>query len=105
VELCSRYSNRDDLLEPLVSVLEQINKCTPESAPEDQLVSADGLTPKAWRVADRLSPSDVADLIDSYRAGITIRELSERFSLGTTTVKRLLREHKARRKDWRNGAA
>jgi hypothetical protein len=105
VELCSRYSNRDDLLDPLVSVLEQINASTPASEAEDQLVSADGATPKAWRVADRLSPSDVADLIASYQAGNTVRDLAERFDLGTTTVKRLLREHKARRKDQRAESA
>lgn len=101
MELCSRYSNRDDLLEPLVSVLKKINEDPSASEPEDQLVSADGSTPKAWRVTDRLSSSDVAGLIDSYRAGHTVRDLAERFKLGTTTVKRLLREHKARRKDQR----
>jgi Mor family transcriptional regulator len=56
-------------------------------------------------VADRLSPSDLADLIARYRAGNTVRDLAERFNLGTTTVKRLLREHKARRKDQRTESA
>jgi hypothetical protein len=105
VELCARYSNRDDLLEPLVSVLEQINTGTPASAAEDQLVSADGATPTAWRVADRLSDTDIGHLIAAYQAGDTVREVAERFNLGTTTVKRLLRKHRARRKDQRAESA
>lgn len=44
VELCSRYSNRDDLLESLVRVLEQINQDLVVSESKDQLVSADGAT-------------------------------------------------------------
>lgn len=104
MELCSRYSNRDDLLEPLVRVLEQINQDLLVSEPKDQLVSADGATPKAWRVADRLSPTDLANLVASYRGGTTIRDLAEQFNLGTTTVKRLLREHGARKRRPRGAA-
>jgi hypothetical protein len=33
VDLCSRYSNRDDLLDPLISVMERINENQPAHEP------------------------------------------------------------------------
>jgi len=38
-------------------------------------------------------------LITCYHEGATLKELSAEFKIGLTTVKRLLREQKARRKD------
>jgi DNA-directed RNA polymerase specialized sigma24 family protein len=95
VELCRRYSNRPDLLNPLVSVLEKIKEGTSDTEPD--LVSVRSNESGVWRVVDRLSPSEVATLIESYRAGSTARSLAERYSVSTGTVKRLLREHGVRK--------
>jgi DNA invertase Pin-like site-specific DNA recombinase len=95
VELCRRYSNCPDLLNPLVSVLEKIKNGTPGT--ESVLVPVYGKEPGVWRVADRLSPADVGTLIESYRAGSTARLLAERYSVSTATVKRLLRDHGVRK--------
>jgi hypothetical protein len=97
VELCSRYSNRDDLLKPLVSVLDRINSEPPISDPMDQLPSADGSDPQAWRVNERMSPEDGKALVKSYLAGSTIRLLSEQYGISGSSVKRLLRQHGARK--------
>lgn len=53
----------------------------------------------------RLSSTETANLIARYQAGNAVRDLAERFNLGTTTVKRLLRQHKSRPKDQHNGVA
>jgi hypothetical protein len=95
VELLRRYSNRDDLLKPLVSLLERINEERLTGDEEGQLVSADGPIPRAWQVSDRLSPADIKTLVTSYLAGSTLRVLAEQYSISTTSVKRLLREHGA----------
>jgi hypothetical protein len=97
VELLSRYSNREDLLKPLVNALDRINSKPEPDEPQDQLPSADGPTPTTWRVSDRLSAADVKVLVQSYLAGDTIRVLAERYSISITSVKRLLREHGARK--------
>lgn len=97
VELLRRYSNRDDLLKPLVSVLERISEESPASDEEAQPASADGSSPQAWRVSDRLSSADIKILVRSYLAGSTIRELAQQYGISTTSVKRVLREHGARK--------
>jgi hypothetical protein len=95
VELCRRYSNRPDLLNPLVSVLNKIKSDTPDNEPDVAYVR--GNEPGVWRITDRLAPSDVDILIKSYQAGSTARLLAERYSVSTATVKRLLREHGVRK--------
>lgn len=96
VELCRRYSNRSDLLGPLISVLDKIKNGVPHDD-EPDLASVRGKDAGVWRVADRLSPSDVSALIESYQAGCTARLLAGRYSISPMTVKRLLREHGVRK--------
>jgi hypothetical protein len=96
-ELLRHYSNRDDLLKPLVSLLERINDERLTGYEEGQLASADGPAPRAWRVSDRLSPTDIKTLVTSYLADSTIHVLAEQYGISTTSVKRLLREHGARK--------
>ena len=91
MELLRRYFNRPDLLNLLVSVLDEIKNDTPDTEPD--LAPVRNNEPGMWRVPDRLSPSDVDTLIESYQAGSAARLLAERYSVSTTTVKRLLREH------------
>jgi hypothetical protein len=104
VELCSRYSNRDDLLKPLVNVLDRINSEPPMCDPVDQLPSADGLDPQTWRISDRVSPEGSKALVQSYLAGSTIRVLAEQYGISGSSVKRLLREHGARKLPPRSAA-
>jgi predicted DNA binding protein len=97
VELLRRYSNRIDLLNPLVSLLERINEELPASEEEPQLASTDGPSPQAWRVSDRLTPTDIKILVTSYLAGSTIRDLAQQYDISTTSVKRVLRAQGARK--------
>jgi hypothetical protein len=52
---------------------------------------------RVWRVEDRLTADGVHVLIADYLAGTPKRELSERYGIGLTTVKDLLRRHGVRR--------
>ncbi|MGH8542045.1 MAG: resolvase [Gammaproteobacteria bacterium] len=97
VELCSRYSNHPELLNPLVSVMAKIKSGTGDGAPSD-LGVVQGMQAGVWRVFDRLTKQDVAALLDAYRTGTPSRVLAARYGIGTTTVKRLLREHEVRRR-------
>lgn len=97
MELTRRYSNHPELLNSLVSVMAKIKSGAGE---DDQagLGSIQGRQARgAWRIADRLTKQDVAALLDAYRTGTPSRVLAARYGLGTTTVKRLLREHGVRR--------
>jgi DNA-directed RNA polymerase specialized sigma24 family protein len=104
VELLRRYSNRDDLLKPLISVMQHLREDAPAEPEEAQLTSADGSAPHAWQVSDRLTTSDVETLIKSYLAGSTIAALAERQSISVSSVKRLLRQHGARKQRPRSAA-
>lgn len=53
---------------------------------------------RTWRVTDRLSDTDVSRLASEYRDGATARQLAEQFAIGMTSVKRLLRERRVRRR-------
>ena len=98
VELCRRYSNRPDLLGPLVRTWQKINQDAPAGDDSD-LAPVPGKEACVWRVADRLSLSDVQTMIGSYRSGSTARFLSERYGVSTSTIKRLLREHGVRKQE------
>ena len=96
VELLRRYSNRPDLLEPLVEVVRRIeaNDQTDEPGLAEPHVVTDG----RWSLAGSLTSDDLRALIEEYRAGVTARELAERFSVCHSTIKRLLRLNGVRKR-------
>lgn len=104
MELLRRYSNHDDLLKPLVSILERISDELPATEKEAQVASADGPTPRTSHVSDRLTPAEIKTLVTSYLAGSTIRVLAEQYGISNSSVKRLLREHGAREQRPRRAA-
>jgi hypothetical protein len=52
---------------------------------------------RAWRAEDRLTSVELLTLLVAYREGTSARALAERYELGMTTVKRLVREYGVRR--------
>ena len=54
-------------------------------------------TPR-WRVRDRLSDREVADLVAAFKAGTPKWQLAERYSINLKSVKQLLREHGVRKR-------
>lgn len=90
VELLGRYSSRPDLLDRLRRVDELARQhSTTGSEPSCAQL------PPPFKLSRRLSSETTAELIAAYEAGSTALELAERYSLGKTSVLRLLRAHGA----------
>jgi transcriptional regulator of aromatic amino acid metabolism len=95
VELARRYSNRPELLNPLVRTLDKIHNGTPSD--DVDLAVVEGRQARVPTVNDRLTPADIQILIDSYMAGATSKKLAEEYGFSGTTIKRILREHGIRK--------
>ncbi|WP_130348430.1 hypothetical protein [Herbihabitans rhizosphaerae] len=90
------YSNRSDLLVDLLKAVDRLQRAGAAPVSERRSVRCERV-PRVWRVRDRLSEADVRELVSAYLSGVTARELADRFAIGLSSVKRLLREHGARR--------
>jgi len=101
VELARRYSNQPDLLDDLVRLRDQLARERDGRGVPDALTvkSSPRRDPKRVRITRRMSADDVAELVRLRREGATVAVLAERFAIGGTAVKKLLREHKVRRID------
>jgi hypothetical protein len=51
-----------------------------------------------WRAIDRLGEDQIQSLIESFQSGATVRELTERYPLSRTAIKKLLRDRGVRRR-------
>jgi hypothetical protein len=60
-----------------------------------EAIEAPPATSNPWRLRDRLCEAQIVQLITAYRDEATIKEVAVRYGLGTTTVKRLLRQRRA----------
>lgn len=103
MELARRYSNRPDRLDDLNRVMVELDRERGvDATPDSSLVMSTGRRDfRRLRITVRLTAEDRQMLIACYRCGATVRALAERFGLGATSVKRILRDNKARRKDQR----
>ena len=101
MELLRRYSNRPELVKPLRAVLKRLSApgdCKPTTGSSEPSEPAHAPS-EPWRLRERLTEAQIDQLIAEYRAGATIKEVAARYGLGTTTIKRLLRQREARRCD------
>jgi DNA invertase Pin-like site-specific DNA recombinase len=105
VDLVASYSNRPELAYDLAETLRRLQRAQTEASAPSSVRSHTGRPPEQRRVEDRLSSEQIEALISSYRAGTTTRELAQRYGLGLTTVKRLLRDHGVRRRKPRGESA
>jgi hypothetical protein len=97
VELLRRYSNQPQLTKSLVSLL-QLVAIEPSAAAEPQpLVSADGSGSPRQTLATLMSAADVQAMVKSYLSGRKIVELAVDFDVSDSSIKRLLRQHSARK--------
>lgn len=53
-----------------------------------------------WRVRDRLSEQDIADLIRAFKSGTAKHILAKRYGIAERSLKRLLREEGVKRRSW-----
>jgi len=86
------YSKRCDLLFDLVSMRGRLQGTEVGESGGARSVRCEQ-APRVWRVRDRLNEADVQRWVFCFREGVTVRELADLFSIGISSVKRLLREH------------
>jgi DNA invertase Pin-like site-specific DNA recombinase len=95
VELLRRYSNRPDLVGPLVDVLRKIHD--PAEDGHDTVTTIEGRTASPDHVRQILTEQDVTELIEAYRSGTTAKGLAERYGVHVSTIKKKLRKNGVQR--------
>jgi uncharacterized protein (DUF433 family) len=83
-----------------MALLEGLCEASEDEGRSEDLVLPRHRTSREVLLSERLAPSDITRLLELYRSGATIQELGSEFRLGKTSVKKLLREHGGRLKDW-----
>ncbi|HET9412037.1 MAG TPA: hypothetical protein VFO38_04260 [Candidatus Saccharimonadales bacterium] len=97
MELARRYSNRPELLNPLVKVMAMI-AAEPSDPPEPDRLSVQGREVAPWKITDRFPSNDLDALVAAYQSGATSAALAEQYGMGVTSVKRLLRKRGVRKR-------
>lgn len=99
MDLLAAYSNRSELREQLQQVTVILSKEAkqddgPDSSTDGEEVCS---ATRWWSLRERFSPEDLQAMINLYRSGATARQVAEKFDIGLTSVKRVLREYGVRR--------
>lgn len=97
MELLHRYSNRHDLVEPLVDVVRRIREN--DQSEEPGLSEPHRVVSGPHKLTERLAVDDPQEIAELYRNGTTARELAEKFSISRSSIKRILRKYGVRRRD------
>lgn len=97
VELLRRYSNRPDLVGPLVRTWQEINEPADD---HNEMVTNNlqGRTASPHYARTVLTEVQLAEIIAAYKAGTTSRVLAERYGVHVTTIKKKLRKSGVRRR-------
>lgn len=95
VELLRRYSNRPDLVGPLVDVLRRINDADQDG--HETVTTIEGRTASPDYMRQIFTEQDIAELVDAYQSGTTATALAERYGVHTSTIKKKLRKQGVRR--------
>jgi DNA invertase Pin-like site-specific DNA recombinase len=90
VEVMSRYSNRPDLLGPMLDVLRRIGAGDRGDEPGRVVLREGG----SLRTSDRLSDADVSEIVERFRAGEPKHRLAVAYGMSLSTMKRLLRKYR-----------
>lgn len=65
-------------------------KSRPTSNPRGSLPLYDVAS---WRLRDKLTPQDIADLVAAFQFGTSQKALAARYGIDVRSVRKLLREH------------
>jgi hypothetical protein len=95
VDLGWAYHKRADLADALVRKVQRIKKAQQQPRRERRSVSSTGRSERQWRVADRLSDADVRLLVEAFQGGTPKWKLAELYGISESSVKRLIRRHRA----------
>jgi len=98
VDLIGAYSKRLDLADALVRTLDRLGRAQDQSSqPLNVSVKSTGRSQREWRVADRLTDADVRSLVVAFQSGTPKWKLAEQYGISESSVKRLVRKHRADR--------
>jgi DNA-binding NarL/FixJ family response regulator len=95
VELLTRYSNRSDLLKPLLDVLRRIKDNDQTDEPGIDVYTPTG---PGRLIQDRMTDQQVMEIIDCYRSGLTRKEVAAKFDVPERTIKWIMRKHGVRKR-------
>ena len=97
MELLTAYSHTPERLDDLRKAVEIVRR--QEADEPDAERNEDASRPRQWSMADRLSPEEVQTIINRYRTGTIAKDLAATFGISLSSVRRLLRKHRARLSD------
>lgn len=93
MELLRRYSNHHSLVTPLVRVLRRV-----EAGDQSGVSAVQSAPPSLRWLSGRLSAGDRERMTEQYLAGDTAPALAERYNISLKSVRRILREGRARKR-------
>jgi hypothetical protein len=97
VDLMGSYSNRPDLADALVRAVQRLRQAQRDQTSAPRSVRSTGRSERQWRVDDRLSEADACQLVAAFESGMPKWKLAERYGISESSVKRILRRHRAAR--------
>ena len=92
MEVLRRYSNRPDLLGPLLGVLKRIEE---GDRGDERGVRSTGSGGGPAPITGRLSDGEVLDIVARFRVGEAKHRLAAEYRMSLSTMKRLLRRYRA----------
>ncbi|HJP68130.1 MAG TPA: hypothetical protein VJ846_04435, partial [Sphingomicrobium sp.] len=95
VDLITAYSKRPDLADALVRAVQQIERAQDRGNFADRSVRSTARSGQPRRVVDRLSAAEIRLLIDAFERGTPKWKLAEQYAISESSIKRLLRKHRA----------
>jgi hypothetical protein len=95
VDLVTAYSKRPDLAESLVRAVQHIERARERASGQPMSVRSQGRSDRQWRVVDRLSDANIRLLVTAFEDGTPKWKLAEQYGISESSVKRLVRKHRA----------
>jgi predicted DNA binding protein len=95
VDLVTAYSKRPDLADSLVRAVQQIERARDRASGQTVSVRSTAKSGRQWRVADRLADADIRVLVAAFERGTPKWKLAEQYGISESSVKRLVRKHRA----------
>jgi hypothetical protein len=93
VELLRRYSNRHDLITPLVRALQLI-----ETGDQSGPAAVQSAPPSPRWLSGKLRAGELERIADQYLAGATAPTLAAQYGISLKSVRRILQAHGARKR-------
>jgi hypothetical protein len=94
VHLLERYSNRSDLLDDLNRASRELERALKASHSRRSVMSQ-GRINDAWRMRDRLSDDELRQIVRDRLAGASQLATAKKYGISESSVKRIMRQHRA----------